>query len=253
MATTTTSSTQGNATTAAVTTITTSWFKQHEIIVCLFLVLLFGGFGVEKYCDYEAVRADAKNAVLVQQVKADADAIAAQQITVSQMIAQFNAQQAADKTLIASLAASVAQRNAGLQNKTAVDANLPLAGIAARWNQLLPTVTPSVAGSTLSLTTDGAHATLNALEKEPVCEANLANETTLSNTQGNSLAEARSVIDAQSVEVAGLKKQNIDQAAQNKAEVAAVKAEGKKNSVKWFKRGLGIGFIAGLFAGHAGF
>ncbi len=38
-------------------------------------------------------------------------------------------------------------------------------------------------------------------------------------------------------------------AAASKAEIAQVKAEGKKNNIKWFKRGLyaglGIGFIIG--------
>jgi len=53
-------------------------------------------------------------------------------------------------------------------------------------------------------------------------------------------------------QIIGLQKENTDLVAKGVADVKACKAEGKKNSVKWFKRGLGIGFIAGLFAGHAG-
>ena len=240
-------------TTPTVTSVTTSWLKQHERLVCLALILAFGCFGVNKYFDHESTVKQAQATAAAQVSAADH----ANSLALASQSAQIAAQYASlVQTLSAenaSLNASMAQRQASQKTQVNVDTNLPMVGVSARWSVLLPTVTPSapLTGG-ISLTETQAHDTLAYMEQVPVLQADLQDETKVA---ANYLQEVQKsdLLNADlNSQILGLKKENTDLVAKDVADVKAAKAEGKKNSVKWFKRGFGIGFLAGLFAGHSG-
>ena len=240
-------------TTPTVTSVTTSWLKQHERLVCLALILAFGCYGVNKYFDHESTVKQAQATAAAQVSAADH----ANSLALASQSAQIAAQYASlVQTLSAenaSLNASMAQRQASQKTQVNVDTNLPMVGVSARWSVLLPTVTPSapLTGG-ISLTETQAHDTLAYMEQVPVLQADLQDETKVA---ANYLQEVQKsdLLNADlNSQILGLQKENTDLVAKDVADVKAAKAEGKKNSVKWFKRGFGIGFLAGLFAGHSG-
>jgi multidrug efflux pump subunit AcrA (membrane-fusion protein) len=231
--------------------VTQSWIKTHERLLCLALVLLFGGFGVQKYYDHEA-QVTASKADIAAQVsaadKANALALASQS---AQIAAQYASLVQALSAENAALNASIVQRQAAQKTQINVDTNLPLSGVAARWNILVPTVTPTVAPGRLLLTGQEAHDSLAYMEQMPTLQANLADETKLAINYQAEVQKSDMLTTDLNSQITGLQKQNSDQVAQCKTEVAAVRAQGRKNSIKWFKRGAFVGFLAGLWAGHS--
>jgi len=244
MATTTTAGT--------VSTVTTSWIKQHERIVCLTMILLFGGWGLSKYFDVDSARKDAKNVAAQQQLAdAKANSVAQAQET-AQMQSQYTALVTALAAQNASLAASIAQRTASQKTQVVADAALPPSGLAARWAVLIPTVEPIVTPTGLSVTTQEAHDTVAALESVPVLTQNLKDETTLAGNYQQEWQKALGLSADQTTQIAGLNTQLTTQANACKVEVAAIKADARKSKIKWFKIGFVSGFLGGLWGGSHG-
>jgi hypothetical protein len=225
----------------------------HERIVCLALVLAFGYFGVSKYYDHEATVKSAQATAAAQIAVADHTnslALASQAQQIAQQYAVLVQTLSAQN---ASLNAAMAQRAVTQKAQVVTDSNLPMAGVADRWAVLIPTVQPStpITGG-ISLTETQAHDTLNYMEQVPLLQANLADETKIA---GDYLQEVQKsdLLNADlNAQVTGLQKENTDLVAKDVADVKACKAEGRKNSIKWFKRGFIAGFLGGLWAGHSG-
>ena len=236
-----------------VATATKTWLQLHERIVCLALVLAFGYFGVSKYYDHEATVKDAQATAAAQIAVADHTnslALASQAQQIAQQYAVLVQTLSAQN---ASLNAAMAQRAVTQKAQVVTDSNLPMAGVADRWAVLIPTVQPStpITGG-ISLTETQAHDTLNYMEQVPLLQANLADETKIA---GDYLQEVQKsdLLNADlNAQVTGLQKENTDLVAKDVADVKACKAEGRKNSIKWFKRGFIAGFLGGLWAGHSG-
>ena len=246
MATTTTT------TSPTVTSVTTSWLKLHERLVCLTLVLLFGGFGVEKYCDLSAQRAAITASATAQIAAKDAQNSLALAQQSAQTTAQFQALAQALSQQNAALNTAMAQRTAAVKTQMTVDSTLQPTALSERWHTLLPTVQPTVgANGSLTVTNQEAHDTVAQLEQVPVLVQDLKDETTVATNLSTELTKQGAVVDACTAQVTGLKTQISADDIASKAEIASVKAQGRKNSIKWFKRGFGLGFIAGIFAGHA--
>jgi len=232
-------------------TETKSWLLQHERIIIVALVLAFGTFGLDKVYNVEAARADAKYTAAQQQL-ADAKAnSAALALATSQMTQQYQALVQALAAQNASLNASIAQRTASGVAQRTTDASLPVAGVAARWDDIAGTlVTPS--GNTIIVSEADAHKTLDMLEQVPTLQNNLADETKIAQNYQQEIQKSGLLSADLQSQVIGLNTQLIDSAKACTLQVATVKAEGKKNSIKWFRRGLIVGFLGGLWAGHAG-
>jgi len=236
-----------------VATATKTWLQLHERIVCLALVLAFGYFGVSKYYDHEATVKSAQATAAAQIAVADHTnslALASQAQQIAQQYAVLVQTLSAQN---ASLNAAMAQRAVTQKAQVVTDSNLPMAGVADRWAVLIPTVQPStpITGG-ISLTETQAHDTLNYMEQVPLLQANLADETKIA---GDYLQEVQKsdLLNADlNAQVTGLQKENTDLVAKDVADVKACKAEGRKNSIKWFKRGFIAGFLGGLWAGHSG-
>jgi len=235
-----------------VATATKTWLQLHERIVCLALVLAFGYFGVSKYYDHEATVKSAQATAAAQIAVADHTnslALASQAQQIAQQYAVLVQTLSAQN---ASLNAAMAQRAVTQKAQVVTDSNLPMAGVADRWAVLIPTVQPStpITGG-ISLTETQAHDTLNYMEQVPLLQANLADETKIA---GDYLQEVQKsdLLNADlNAQVTGLQKENTDLVAKDVADVKACKAEGRKNSIKWFKRGFIAGFLGGLWAGHS--
>lgn len=227
------------------------WLRAHERLIILMLILAVGAFGLSKYFDVDAARKDAKYVAQEQIVANDKQNSAAQAIATAQMQSQYTALVQALATQNAALGASIAQRTASQKAQVITDQTLPLPGLAARWNTLLPTVTPTVTTNGVTLNEQGVRDTVSQLELVPALQGNLADEIKIAQAYQQEAQKADALVNIESAQIAGLKTQIVDETKANAAEVAAVKAEGKKNSMKWFKRGFGLGFLSGLFVGHA--
>lgn len=240
------------------TTVTTvaeatgwAWLKAHERVVMLAMVLALSAFGISKYYDVSAARADAKNVAAQQLLSQAQQNSAAQAAVTAQVQAQYSALIQSLSAENAALNASMAQRTASQKTQTVIDANLPMTGLAARWNVLLPTVQPTVLANGLSIDAQGAHDTVAALESIPVLTANLKDETALAANFQSQAVKCDSLVTDQKNQITGLTTQITDQKKADATELAAAKADGRKNSIKWFKRGFIVGFITGIFTGHA--
>jgi len=226
------------------------WLVAHERLVMLALVLAVGTFGISKFFDVEAARKDAKYVAAEQIVANDQKNSAALASQTAQVTQQYQALVQALSAQNASLAASVASRNVVLTQQVTKNSTLPLPELLARWNMLAGT-TVAVNGDNAIVSVQDSRKTVDLLESVPVLMANLADQTKIAQNYQNELQKADLLVNEESAQITGLNKQLTDQATANKTEVAAVKAEGKKNSVKWFKRGFLVGFISGIFVGHA--
>lgn len=227
-----------------------SWLRTHERIVIVALVLAVGAFGLNKYLDVASVRADAR-AVAAEQVAADAKAnSAAAAVQATQTLAQYTALVQALAAQNSSLAASMAKRTESQTAQAAKNATLPVQGVAERWNIIANTlVKPS--GDTIIVSNTDAHKTLDMLEQVPTLRGNLADETQIASNFRQSWEKSAEVNGAQTKEISALNNQLTADANSCKLEIAAVKAESRKNKVTWFRRGFIVGLVSGLWLGHA--
>ncbi len=229
-----------------------SWLLVHERIVCLSLILLFGGYATEKFYDHEATVKQAAANAATQIAAADAANSKALATQAQQVAAQYAALVQTLSAQNASLQASIAQRRVAQQAQVTTDANLPLSGLAARWNQLIPTVAPTVTPVGIGLTSQEAHDTVAQLEQIPVLVQNLADETKVAANYQVEVQKSDMLAADLNSQILGLQKENTDLVAKDVADVKAAKAEGRKGKIKFFKLGFVTGFLAGLWAGHSG-
>jgi hypothetical protein len=90
------------------------------------------------------------------------------------------------------------------------------------------------------------------LESVPVLTANLADQTKIAQNYQDELQKSDVLANNLNAQITGLNTLVTDNAKACTAQVAAVKADARKGKIKMFKWGFGLGFIAGLFGGHAG-
>jgi hypothetical protein len=239
--------------------MTHTWFQKHERLLIVFMALVLGGFclqsGMTKYFDSRAEKAEAR-AVLAEQAKTQADANAAASLAqTAQVAAQYQAMAQADKALIASLAQAVAQRQAVVVAQQGKDATLPLTELATRLQALgnAPpgSVTiPATPANSVNLTQPAAVAVTQTLELVPVLQADLKDETTIASTTQGELNKANELIASQGITITDLGVKIVKDDAACTADKNVLKADAKKNNIKWFKRGLYVGFAGGFIIGE---
>ena len=228
------------------------WLKAHEKIVALALILLVGGWGYSKYADASASKAETRATVAEQTLaaqKAQDAQLAATVIQLTQQYQQLTATLAAQNS---ALATALAQRQSVVAQNQTNDAALGLPALANRIQTLgnAPEGSVSALGDKIELTHPGAVAVAQTMETLPALQANLKDTQALLRATQVAKAAGDKVIDAQATEITGLNTAAVDQDKACKTQVAAVKAEGRKNSIKWFKRGFIVGFLGGLYVGH---
>jgi hypothetical protein len=248
MATTTTATT--TTPTGTVTAVTQSWIKAHEKIVALALVLLVGGWGYGKYADASASKAEARASVAEATLAAQKTQDTQLAATVTQLTQQY---QQLTSTLAAqntTFALALAQRQAAVVQNQSNDATLGLPALANRLQTLgnAPTGSVTTQGDSVNLTHPGALAITDTLETIPALNADLTDTKAVLGATQAAKAAGDKVIDAQIAEIAGLNLAATDADKACKAQVATVKAEGRRNSLKWFLRGAIVGYIGGLLS-----
>ena len=230
-----------------------SWLKTHERIVLVFLVLLAEVWGFNRYTDAASAKAEARATVAEQALASQKAQDAQNAASVTQLTLQYQQLVSTLSAQNASLETALQARSEQVATQKAVDAQLPLSELASRLQTMgqAPAGSVSVSGSDIDLSQAGAVAVTQTLETIPALQADLTDTTATLQTTQKTLADANAVVNAQTTEITGLKITVTDSDTACKAQVAAVKAEGKKRSMSWFKRGFGLGFISGLFVGHA--
>ena len=230
-----------------------TWLQKNERIIIIALVLLFCGWGINKWINNDAKKADAQAQVAMQQL-ADQKAKDAQDAT---QVAQLNAQYQQLVVLVteenAQLASAIAQRNAGLQKQQAADQQMTPPQLATRWGDLVSAKPGDIKVATdgnLEVTEPVALNTVEQLEQVPVLTLNLTNETSVATANQQEAEKANALNSALVVQVGDLQTTITKDDAACKAQVASVKADANKSKVKWFKIGFVTGFIGGFFTGH---
>lgn len=238
--------------TPSIETSAVGWIKTHERLLIVFMVLTVGAFLGNKWLDSSAAKANATATYAAQQaVEAKKDAtLAAQQAAQTQ--AQYQAMVTALSQQNAVLAQAITQRDAILGRQQTAVQTAPLNDVAVEWQTAIGgtgDITPNTNG--LNVTDSGARKTVTQLLELPVVKADLADQTEVVNNLKTQLTGSDKNTAACYTQVSALNAQLNANDVASKAEIVALKAEGKKNRVKWFKRGFIVGFIAGLWTGHA--
>ena len=230
--------------------VVTSWFRIHERLIIAVLVIALCGYGLTRYWDASAARAEAQASYAAQQLaeaKTNAAVLASQTAQVAQqyqaIIATLSAQNNA-------LAASVAQRNTVLVKQQTSNAVLPLPDLITRWNTLAGT-SVTVNGTTAVVSVQDSVRTVNLIEQVPVLQNNLADETKIAQNTGQELASANLLTGKLNDQVNSLQTEITADDKACKAQVATVKAVSRRSKLRYFGWGYVAGFISGVFAGHA--
>ena len=229
------------------------WFKAHERLLIVLLVLGFGYHAYGSWLDYDSARKDAQVAVLTQKVSQDAVDNKNLAITASTAAAQFQAALDSATKQNAALAASLQRDDALLANNRRTDASLDLPALAVRIQQITPGTQPGsidVENNRLTMADPAAHAIASQLEAVPVLTNELlaANSTVAADQLA--LGKSSMALTACTDQVGGLQKSLTDQQAHETAAVAAEKTKAKKAWRSGFKWGFGLGFAAGAWVMH---
>ena len=231
-----------------------SWLQKHERIVIVALVLLVGGWGLGKYLDIAASRSEAR-ATAAEQALVDQKAQNAQYAAqVAQVEQQYVAMVQALAAQNAALAQAVAQRQASQTANQTHDAVLPLPDLANRLKTIgnAPEGSVSVLGDKIELSQPGAVAVTQTLETIPTLQGDLRDTQAALGATQTTLTQAGTVVADKDKQITGLNLQITDQEKSCTTRIASVTAESRKKQMSWFKRGLILGFLGGLFAGHSG-
>jgi hypothetical protein len=215
--------------------------KVHERIILIavsgFLLFHIGDGLINGWIHHDET--NAKIAAL--QVKTDDGqtvALQTQVTTLQKQIASTNA----------ALVAAIALRNTQTQQQQTIDQTLPLPALAIRWEslaQLQPTdISTTDTPGQLTINDAGSRATVQLLEDVPTLQANLKAEQTI-------IDNDVLIMSKQSDLITQLNKDLTDEKASHVADVKLEQAKGKRSFIRGLKIGAVIGFIGGLFVGHA--
>lgn len=225
-----------------------SWLQRHERLLIVFLVLIAGAWGWNKYVNYASVRdheaaAVSKQALLDAQKQAkDADA------KYQQMQDYYNSKLDAVIKANQMLQAQVSQLNINLAKQKQADQSMPLPDLAKRWEFLAGINDDEMAatGNAVTVNDSGARKTVEKLEEVPVLEQkDAANQQIITNLNDLNTT-CQKTLDTAKAEVVALKSENAAQVKADKDELAKVKADARKSKIKWLAGGIVSGVIAGL-------
>ena len=194
-----------------------------------------GGKVIDGWANHETTVAK----TATQVVKVDDTATKALQTQLATLQATVNAQSA-------QLSQRIVTRNQAVVVQKITDQKLPPTDLAKRWQALLSVsdgVTPTTDGN-YAVTQNVALDTVTALEEVPALTQNVADlQTQLVNTQA--------VVQKQADVIAGQATQLADEKKSHTADVNAQKAKTRRAGLRGFEIGVVVGFIGGIFVGHA--
>lgn len=223
-----------------------AFLLDHErlLIVIIAAVLIFAGYVkvTNIIADHDAAQLKQAQIVANQQATQNA-ALAKQAADDAAKLQALSAQLEAQNQQLANANTQLASALAKQQH---TDATLPPTELAQRWAQITPSM--PAGGVTLSpdnsmkVTQAGAVATVQQLEKVPVLQTQLDNETSQKNNDDQLIAQQGHNLTDLTLQVTGLNKQIVDNTAVCQAQIKVVKDEARKSKRRWFI----IGYIAGF-------
>jgi hypothetical protein len=221
-----------------------TWLQKHERMIIVFMVLLVGCFLGNKWINYDAAKKEAAYTALEQklQEREKQDDINAKQTAL--VVSQYQEMVNSQERQIATLTGAIASRDAALKKKQEQVASMTLPQVAQEWETVLnvPHGTLSVSGVSVSVPEPQARQTVTQLERVGVLEQDLIDQTAITVGKQAELTSCTAAVSAQTAEIKGLKDTNVLQDQTCKAEVAKVKADGRKSKRNWFI----AGFVAGI-------
>src|SRR5580700_8052302 len=224
------------------------WFKAHERLVIIVLVLGFGAHMYGRYIDLESTKKDAQVAALTQTVEQDKTSVANLAAQAAQAQATYQSTLTAMQAQNAQLAQTIAQESAALSKSQAVDNTLPLPQLGQRMETLVPDAKGGVTATAtgLALNDAASRGVVSQLEEVPVLKDQLSQETQTATNNADMLTKAQTANAACQSEVTGLTKENTDLVAKDKADVAAEKLKTKKAWRSGFKWGAITGVVGSI-------
>jgi hypothetical protein len=226
-----------------------TWLQKHERIILVALVLLVGCWLGNKWLNNRITNAEQKVTVAEQRLE--------DQKVVNDKLAQQSAAQASQyQTLVemltrqnAALTAAISSRDASLKQKQEQIKTEPLPQVALDWQKLLglPSDALTIQGTSVVVPDPIARSTVSQLAKTATLEQDLTDQKAITANVQSEVVKANGVISAQAAQITGLNTQIVDSDKAHKAELAKVKAVGRKAKIKWFL----TGFLSGLLARSA--
>jgi hypothetical protein len=232
-----------------------TWLQKHERLIIVFMILLAGVFCFNKYLSFDSVRKDAAVVAATQaaSVAAQAEATAQKQAQADKAAGDAEVQkyqeliielQNQNKVLIS----TIQNANIILAKQQAVDQTLPVPDLVSRWNALIKIGGVSSTATSVNVTPQAAHETVNELESVPVLEQEVADGTKIVENTNNELAEANKVnldltkeVKDDTIVLQAEKTQSQADLKKCTDQIAAVKADGRKSKRNWFLRGMAVG------------
>lgn len=213
-----------------------TFIKAHEKLVLIIgvgaLLFHFGEKGLNAWENHD------KRVATIAQQKVDADTTANKAL--SEELANLKLEIAA-KNLQLEAQITASKQKLIVQQK--IDSNLPLPDLSARWESLLalsPGSVTSQPNGTVVVSGDGAHTTVNEIEKVPQLTEQLLD--TQNELKGCAVLSAKKD-DA----ITGLNKQLTDEQAARKDDQKLAAVKQKKAWLRGFKWGAIVGFVGGIW------
>lgn len=236
--------------------VTQSWIHAHaarlERMAIVAMVLLAGSWGISKFLDSRAAKADQRVAVAEAVLSAQQAANTQFAAQTASVLVQYQAMVQALAAQNSALQATVAQRQVVLTKQVTSDATLGLPELAQRVQTLgnVPSGQVSLSGDSVNISHPGLTAIAQQLEQVPVLQADLKDTQGALSTTQVALGAADKVISSQTTQIVGLNLAATDADKVCKLEIAATKAAGRKSKWKIFKLGFILGFASGAYVGH---
>lgn len=226
--------------------------KAHEKL--LLIILFFGvvGYLGNKYLNYSAARADARNNAAQQTLAAQKEVnaqLAVQNAAAQKQYEALETQLAAQNQRLTAEMLTLSQTLATQQKR---DSALPAPELALRHEALLG-VSSGVASTEngFQVSPPVEIQTVQSLESLPVLQKQLTDETAVADNRSKQLDSSTTLVVGLNQQISGLNLQLTDSSKACDAKLADIKANARKSKRNWFIRGLGVGAaIAGYIFLH---
>jgi len=223
-----------------------NYLKHHILLLAITGAFVIAGiWGVESLVAKHDIATEAKyNSLLAAQVQQNASVEA-------QITAQEAHYQEIEKTLLAQnaqLSKTILDENTAIAKQRQADATLSAQQAAERISQQVKAAPGEVTANGNNVIADlpVARSIASSLDLLVGTQSELADTQTQLKNETTIDANDKSTIGQQTTLIAGLKKQNDDQIVACAAQVSAVKATARKNSLKWFAKGFVTGLVTGI-------
>ena len=222
------------------------WFKSHERILSLLLIVSIVGYGINRWVDVSANNAKAQAAVSEQARVAQDTTVKQLQAQMISQAQQFSQSQAEMKAEVLSLVSAIAQRDARAAQQIQVvtapkTPTQAVADLTTAYPKLPDAPVVTDGGATVS-TADVQQFTVAKIEGD-TAKADLDDTKTELTKTNTTLAQAVSLLGTKDTVIAGLQ---LDVTKHDKAcedSKTELKKEARKSKLRWFEAGIVVGFV----------